>query len=304
MRFMRSPPPVPRRRLGPAALALALAAWAGCSDSPLVTVPDAPPAGVAVCHTQGDGAFVYAVQDSSAVPDHLGHGDGIPTGPVPGLAGFVFTAECTVEADTDAGPCPAGMAHIEDTCVDRWEAHLEDRSPYEVPTAGVARTAPGVVPQGYISGDVAAAACQAAGKRLCTSTEWLRACRGPEARVYPYGSGYRPSACNEGRSDHPVVELFGDSADWSMRQMNDPRLNQLPNSVDPAGANPVCQSAEGVYDLHGNLHEWVADPEGTFRGGFYVDAEINGAGCLYRTTAHGRSYHDYSTGFRCCADAR
>jgi hypothetical protein len=53
----------------------------------------------------------------------------------------------------------------------------------------------------------------------------------------------------------------------------------------------------------GNLHEWTSDPEGTFRGGFYVDTVINGPGCLYRTTAHDRAHWDYSTGFRCCADA-
>ena len=41
-----------------------------------------------------------------------------------------------------------------------------------------------------------------------------------------------------------------------------------------------------------------------FRGGFYGDAEINGKGCLYVTSAHEPTYHDYSTGFRCCRDAR
>jgi hypothetical protein len=51
----------------------------------------------------------------------------------------------------------------------------------------------------------------------------------------------------------------------------------------------------------GNLHEWTADPNGTFRGGFYADTAINGEGCLYATTAHNRSHWDYSTGFRCCA---
>ena len=53
----------------------------------------------------------------------------------------------------------------------------------------------------------------------------------------------------------------------------------------------------------GNLHEWTADPTGTFRGGFYVDTTLNGDGCTYRTTAHGVSHRDYSTGFRCCAEA-
>ena len=27
----------------------------------------------------------------------------------------------------------------------------------------------------------------------------------------------------------------------------------------------------------GNLHEWTADSEGTFRGGYYMDTTINGA---------------------------
>jgi formylglycine-generating enzyme required for sulfatase activity len=198
--------------------------------------------------------------------------------------------------------CPTGMVEIEDYCIDRWEAHLVDKSPFQVPQSGEAATDRDVVPQGYISADVAEAACRQAGKRLCTSTEWLRACQGPEGTTFPYGNTYDENACNEGREVHPIVELFGNDADWSAAQMNDPRVNQLPNSLDPTGSNPECVTSEGVFDMHGNLHEWVADPEGTFRGGFYVDARINGRGCLYRTTAHSRSYHDYSTGFRCCAD--
>ena len=52
----------------------------------------------------------------------------------------------------------------------------------------------------------------------------------------------------------------------------------------------------------GNVHEWTADPAGTFRGGYYLDTRINGEGCDYRTVAHEPTYHDYSTGFRCCAN--
>ncbi|RMH65698.1 MAG: hypothetical protein D6685_05680 [Bacteroidetes bacterium] len=281
---------------------------AGCSGSGSLEEPppepEGPPDGVALCHTTDGSAFVLQYARAEEVPAHLQHGDGIPTGAVPGQADYVFDAACAVVADTDAGPCPAGMAHVEGFCIDRWEAHLADQSPFAVPTAGVARTAPEVIPQGYISADVAERTCRAAGKRLCTSAEWLRACQGPSGTTYPYGDTYLPGACNEGRAVHPVVELFGEDADWSARQMNDPRLNQLPDGLAPTGTHPVCMSAEGVFDLHGNLHEWVADAGGTFRGGFYVDARINGAGCLYRTTAHGRAYHDYSTGFRCCADVQ
>lgn len=203
-----------------------------------------------------------------------------------------------------AGPCPAEMALVGAACVDRWEAHLVDHSPYEVPSGGTAAAAEGAVPQGYISAEVAATACAAAGKRLCTSDEWLLACRGAEGRTWPYGDAYDPDACNtEYAGGHPVCDYFGTcDGVWDSEHMNDPGINQQPGTLDPAGASPGCVTPEGVYDLHGNLHEWVADADGTFRGGFYADASINGEGCGYVTTAHDRGYHDYSTGFRCCAD--
>ncbi len=206
------------------------------------------------------------------------------------------------DVDTDTGPCPAYMAEIEDFCIDRYEAWLDGQSPFHVPAAGVAVTGPGQIPQGYISGDVAADACDAAGKRLCTVDEWLRACQGPDVTLYPYGDDYDLYACNDTRGQHPIVELFGPNPDWSPTEMNDPRVNQLPDSLAAGGDFPDCVSADGVFDMHGNLHEWIEDAAGTFKGGFYVDAVINGPGCTYTTTAHTMDYHDYSTGFRCCQD--
>ncbi len=198
--------------------------------------------------------------------------------------------------------CPPGMALVDSFCIDRWEATIVGQSPYDVPTGGTAATAPGAVPQGYISGTVAAAACATAGKRLCTDTEWLRACRGPTTTIYPYGDVLVADACNDTRAEHPVITLFGAGATFSFAQLNDPQLNQLPDTVDPTGSNAQCVSAEGVFDLHGNLNEWTSDPTGTTRGGNYVEAFVNGQGCLYRTTANNSGYHDFSTGFRCCAD--
>jgi hypothetical protein len=199
-------------------------------------------------------------------------------------------------------------------CVDRYEAALEawdgtawvEASPFLTVDGRRVRAVsrPGIVPQGYVSGDEAEAACAEAGKRLCTSEEWLGACQGPAALTWPYGDEHDPEACNDAYPrGHPVVDFFGTSEGvWDPEHMNDPGINQQPDTVDPTGANPGCVSAWGALDLHGNLHEWVADADGTFRGGFYADASINGDGCLYRTVAHGRGYHDYSTGFRCCAD--
>jgi formylglycine-generating enzyme len=221
--------------------------------------------------------------------------------PPPGNSHRIAGADTVASNNDTESPCPAGMGLIDSFCIDRYEAALSGHSPYEIPTAGSALSQAGLVPQGYISGAIAAKACEAAGKRLCTSAEWLRACGGPSGTLYPYGDDYDAQACNDSRNAHPIIDYFGEDPDrWSTTSMNDPGINQQPDTVDPAGANPDCVSAEGIYDLHGNLHEWVADPEGIFRGGFYADAAINGEGCAYRTTAHSFDYHDYSTGFRCC----
>jgi formylglycine-generating enzyme len=219
-----------------------------------------------------------------------------------------------------ASPCPAEMALVDDrVCVDRWEGSLVELAPDGErpwsPFAAVdgqdgrvrAASLPGVIPQGYISGQQAVAACSASGKRLCTSEEWQRACRGPENTPFPYGSTRQRGTCNDDvRRVHPVAEVgalldIKRSELWT-RGMNNPLINQLPQSLLPTGERAECTNAYGVFDMVGNLHEWVDDPSGTFRGGYYMDTTQNGDGCGYATTAHGFTYHDYSTGFRCCMD--
>ncbi|HEY5949600.1 MAG TPA: SUMF1/EgtB/PvdO family nonheme iron enzyme [Kofleriaceae bacterium] len=228
------------------------------------------------------------------------------------------SSDATVVDDTltpppDAGPCPANMVLVTGFCIDRYEAALEEQvngswqaaSPYLTVGTRTVRAVPaaGIVPQGYISGREAAAACAASGKRLCTSPEWLAACRGPDQLIWPYGNTHIDAACNDDYpGTHPVIDYFGTSTGvFDSVHMNDPGINQQPNTVSTGGERSQCISAYGAYDMHGNLHEWVDDPAGTFRGGFYADGSINGNGCLYVTTAHDTNHHDYSTGFRCCA---
>ncbi|MEB2312474.1 MAG: SUMF1/EgtB/PvdO family nonheme iron enzyme [Sorangiineae bacterium] len=228
--------------------------------------------------------------------------------------------------------CPDGMALVLRVqgpyCVDRWEASLVmvepggSAKPWP-PNQRVdgkesrisAVTVPGTKPQGYISGKQAARACEHAGKRLCEIDEWVLACRGPARTIYPYGNERRARVCNDRYKkldNHPVTRLFEKHAPpgtdparmWWPEWMNDPRLFDLDHSVAPTGSFAGCTNEYGVYDMVGNLHEWVADEEGTFFGGYLMDTFQNGEGCEYRTTAHPYDYHDYSTGFRCCADAR
>ena len=199
------------------------------------------------------------------------------------------------------------------SCMDRWEAFVDvvgaaagSWSPYATPAAVavVARSASGAVPQSNISGTQAAAACAQAGKRLCRAAEWSGACRGAQGFTWPWGNDRRAGVCNDARAVHPAVEYFGTSASWIWSRLDHPCINQLQDSLAKTGSHPGCVTATGHFDLVGNLHEWIADSAGTFRGGFYVDTVRNGAGCLYTTTAHAVSHHDYSTGFRCCTDRR
>jgi formylglycine-generating enzyme required for sulfatase activity len=202
------------------------------------------------------------------------------------------------------------MTAVDAFCIDVYEAFLVEIvagqeaawSPFLNPGAREvrAKSAPDAIPQGHISEVTAGAACANAGKRLCTSSEWLRACHGPDDFTYPYGDAQIADTCNDHRATHPAVDLYGANDPFS--HLNDSCLNQLPDTVDASGANDGCVSAEGVFDLVGNLHEWIDEPAGTFRGGFFLDTQLNGPGCNYATTAHTADYFDYSTGFRCCAD--
>lgn len=212
------------------------------------------------------------------------------------------------------GVCPNDMVGIEGKyCIDRYEAGLveiggtEERAwPHNWPVDGhnvraVSKT--GIFPQSYISGKEAATACKASGKRLCRATEWKQACQGPQKTAYPYGQKREPGKCNDaGKSPISRTLMIGGSA-WSFQNMNQPSLTTLPETVAPSGTFQDCVSGYGVHDMVGNVHEWVDDQSGSFAGGYFQDVELNGPGCSYKTVAHQFSYHDYSTGFRCCADA-
>ena len=106
------------------------------------------------------------------------------------------------------------------------------------------------------------------------------------------------NACVDTNRTSPMNRLF--NGERNDRTLNDPRANQMANTVEATGAAAACTNDYGVHDMVGNVHEWTDD--GSFRGGYYLDTKLNGPGCDYRTTAHAKTYYDYSTGFRCCAD--
>jgi formylglycine-generating enzyme required for sulfatase activity len=231
------------------------------------------------------------------------------------------------------------MTPTAQVCIDRYEAHLVipgsgaqfvAHPHYERPPAGAryeARSAPGVMPQAYISRVEAKRACENAGKRLCSLGEWYRACRGGSDTTYPYGARFQKGRCNVGRP-HLLTRFFGaNPMNWSYEgHFNNPKLDQEPGFLLRTGERAGCTNDFGVFDMVGNLHEWVsdrADPtlakklpltpgirnalgrstgKGVFMGGFFSTTDEHGRGCNFVTAAHEPAYHDYSTGFRCCKD--
>ncbi len=232
----------------------------------------------------------------------------------------LLCAAVALSAEARAPACPGDMALIPSHgaspafCIDRYEATTieldargRDTAPHSAftPVAGKrvrAVSRAGAFPQAYISRDEAETACKASHKRLCSEDEWVFACKGKVPTVYPYDDVAIDGYCNDnGKSPLGIVHGADVEAAYaSPVAMNDPQLNQLPGTLARSGSHTKCRNAFGVFDMVGNVHEWVADKAGTFRGGYYLDVHKNGDGCNYRTTAHDATYHDYSTGFRCC----
>jgi hypothetical protein len=281
----------------------------------------------------GHGVFgtttLTSAKSASALEAPVEQADHVLTsGAMPRLS-FASTADIPVEQLLKVGDrplamnglCPPDMASIDDKfCVDKYEASLVEimsngderawpyyQAPDQVGSGHTYRAVSekGVYPQGYISEKQAIEACGRSGKRLCKPVEWKTACKGPEPKKFGYANERSPGTCNDnGKS--PVGTFFPaavqDGKAWTWDKMNDERLNQMSGGLAETGSHDGCTNGYGVYDMVGNLHEWVLDPAGTFQGGYYLDVTQNGDGCGYRTDAHEAWYHDYSTGFRCCSD--
>jgi len=140
--------------------------------------------------------------------------------------------------------------------------------------------------------------CTSVGKRLCGDSEWTVACEGEEHLPYPYGYARNSDACNIDKPHPEVNEVaLGNPA---TRDAEAARLDQR----DPSGSHESCVSPYGVYDMTGNVDEWVVNESGApyksgLKGGYWGPVRTR---CRPMTTAHAELFSFYQIGFRCCED--
>jgi formylglycine-generating enzyme required for sulfatase activity len=157
----------------------------------------------------------------------------------------------------------------------------------------------GAFPVGGVGYCGAEAYCAYAGKTLCGAINgdalavalfnnprydaWMRACGGESGLTYPYGDSYDADACNTERSGG--------------------------HAPTPVGLFAECASPDGVYDLSGNVWEWVractqdvntSDPCYVRGGASTSSATDDEFACNHAPRTSPRADKTADIGFSCC----
>ena len=158
---------------------------------------------------------------------------------------------------------------------------------------------PGRLPWSNVTKEEAEAACEkiASGWRLCTAAEWLDACNSSGNTTFPYGATYSAQRCNgwDFTKTSGVTTLATGAATMCI-------------------SDPSTATGDELYDMSGNVKEWVLTTTTTtgpfeMRGGAYNTASFTvgtttsapGLQCDAAVPAPATTAVRLpSVGFRCC----
>lgn len=140
------------------------------------------------------------------------------------------------------------------------------------------------VPMTCVTRGEASAYCSWAGGRLPSNDEWEWAARGDDGRLFPWGNNWAPGLANWAEADIYRTPVVGELDGFA--------------SVAPPGQYEDGKSPHGVFDMAGNVAEWVDGPgDGIARGGAWTsqpfDLRVTGRFELEPTTRR------TDVGFRC-----
>lgn|GEM_PF-2485668 len=137
----------------------------------------------------------------------------------------------------------------------------------------------------YVDLNMAKTYCEWRGAHIPSGSEWEKSARGTDGRLYPWGDtfdGTKTNFCDANCKEK-----------WANKNYNDGYADTAPVNAFPSGV-----SMYGIFNLAGNVWEWVSD--GNAMGGGWYDVGI-GITSAFRF-AYGGGASD-AIGFRCARDA-